>query len=514
MEKKRIYRGYLIFGLLLLLEMVWLFVNSGVVPALSGRADRLKAYALASRDDATILPGDIYDRNQKVLAETRSLTVLETAANGKRREKTVRSTQYPGGRSYSQLIGYTGSHSLNALADSLEEVVGKRRGYRLMAFLDEDNGQLWGDNGLYQTVNIDGRKGQSAVLTIDDELQQAVYQALAGEMEEEDSMGCAIVLNAKTAEILAMVAFPTYDFNDLNAAIAKMNEDEQETDLEPGFPISYKNARAPGSIFKLLTAVSLIDHGLEDYTVADESFQVDGWICNNSYTSDGKPIGYQTALERSSNVYFAHAALELGREAFEETAEKFLLTEDEILLDFGSIAYHWDLNVDDNKLAQTGFGQGNATLSGIYAAMITEAIANDGKMMKPYLIRELIDDNGKTVYEGKAETLTRPTTVSTANKVTQAMVAAARYGSTHHKGLGNTSEIFETYQVAGKTGTAQNGDAHDTLNAWFVSFAPADDPQYVVVVNQCKTNKGGYRMMKPAAEIYSYLFRNQGGQEE
>jgi peptidoglycan glycosyltransferase len=74
-------------------------------------------------------------------------------------------------------------------------------------------------------------------------------------------------------------------------------------------------------------------------------------------------------------------------------------------------------------------------------------------------------------------------------------------------------EVFSRYNVAGKTGTSENGDVKDTINSWYVSFAPADDPEYVVVVNQCKTdNKKGFRMMPAAAEIYEYLF-SEGKQQ-
>lgn len=73
-------------------------------------------------------------------------------------------------------------------------------------------------------------------------------------------------------------------------------------------------------------------------------------------------------------------------------------------------------------------------------------------------------------------------------------------------GLSDVSAVFEQYQVAGKTGTAEIGENRELNNAWYLSFAPADDPQYVVVVNQCKTKKSGYQMMSVAAEIYQYLF--------
>ncbi len=512
--KKLTERGricYLIVGLVLIFEIINLFYNSGVVSGLNERADKFKVYAMALRDDKTILPGDIYDKNGKTLVES-------TYENG---------TSYTNVMAYSQLLGYTGKRSLNPVADTVEQVVGNRADYRLMAFLDEDlEGEYWGEeNGLYAISDINSTKGQSAVLTIDDRIQTKTYEALAKQMSESTEQGSAVVLDAKTGEILAMVAFPAYDFNDLSSAKAQMIIDEKETGLEPGYPVTYKNAKVPGSIFKILTLVSLIDHGMESFTVEDTSFSINGWTCNNAYPSTGDKINYKTALEHSSNVFFAQSVLALGKENLKETAEKFMLIEDVfedsdgdgkddensqyLSLDFGHVPYKWDLNVPDDIFAQTGFGQGKTALTTIHAAMIVQAIANDGVMMKPYLVDKLINAEGKTVYTGKAEELSEATGKSTANKVTEAMLLAAKYASTHYKGLGNTAEIFEKYQVAGKTGTAENGendDENDTVNAWFVSFAPADDPQYVVVANQCKTHKGGYKMTETVAEIYQYLF--------
>ena len=509
--KKLTERGricYLLVGLVLIFEIVNLFYNSGIVSGLNERADKFKVYAKALRDDKTILPGDIYDKNGVTLVEN-------TYENG---------TTYTNVLAYSQLLGYTGRRSLNPVADTMEEVVGKRADYRLMAFLDEDlEGEYWGaENGLYAISDINATKGQSAVLTIDDRIQTKTYEALAKQMSESTEQGSAVVLDAKTGEILSMVAFPTYDFNELSAAKVQMISDEKETELEPGFPVTHKNPTSIGSTFKILTEVCLIDHGMEDFKVEDIPFTVNGWECNNAYSSAGEKINHKTALERSSNVFFAQAALALGKENLKETAEKFMLTEDVfedsngdgiddensqyLSLDFGHIPYNWDLEVSEDVFAQTGFGQGKTELTTIHTAMIVQAIANDGVMMKPYLVDKLIDSEGKIVYTGEEEKLSEATSKSTADKVTEAMLLAAKYASTHYKGLGNTAEIFETYQVAGKTGTSENGDKNDTVNAWFVSFAPADDPQYVVVVNQCKTQKGGYKMTETAAEIYQYLF--------
>lgn len=531
--KKTMERGqicYLIIGLVLIFEILNLFYNSGIIAGWNERADKFKVYAKASRDDKTILAGDIYDKNGELLAETKFETItyyepetyyeIEILENGEEKkvektrdilkEKEIIKTSYTNVMAYSQLLGYTGKRNLDLSADTMEEIVGDRNDYRLMAFLDEDLGEeYWGENnGLYAISDIDCGKGQSATLTIDNKIQTKTYEALAKQINESTEQGSAVVLDAKTGEILSMVAFPAYDFNELSDAKMKMITDEKETDLEPGYPVSYKNAKTPGSIFKILTEVSLIDHGLEDFKVEDMPFQVNGWQCNNAYSSVGDKIGYKLALERSSNVFFAQAALELGKENLKETAEKFMLTEDSnyISLDFGHVPYNWDLNVSEDVFAQTGFGQGKTELTTVHAAMIVQAIANDGVMMKPYLIDKLTDAEGKVVYTGTAEELSKATSKSTADKVTESMRLAAKYASSHYKGLGNTAAIFEKYQVAGKTGTAENGDKNDTVNAWFVSFAPADNPQYVVVVNQCKTNKGGYKMTETAAEIYQYLF--------
>ena len=529
---KRINSVFGLLGVILIFELAALLFNSAVVPGLSKRADNLKVFATAERDDATILPGDIYDRKGKELLITYHDTVVETekTENGeKKTEKVVRVAEYSDGKAYSQLIGYTGKRSLNILAESKDEVITGRNDYRLLAFLDYE--PYWkdkGNAGIYKTTNIDGRKGQSVELTIDDALQQKVYDTLLQEMNDETEIGSAVVLDAKTGEILSMVSFPSYDFNDLKSAKEKMLLDGEY--LESWFPVTYKNSETPGSIFKILMTVALIDHGKERLKVKDEPFTVDDWTCKNSYSFIDGEIGYKKALERSSNVFFAAAALELGEEKLQKTAGRFGLklnndqyadedkdgvddnfvdknkdgvsdTSQNISLDFGTVPYKWNLDVNDAVLAQTGFGQGKTELTSIHAAMITQAIANDGEMLKPYMIKRIFDEDGNTVYEGQTEVFSKATKKSTANKVTEAMLLSAQYRT-----KGTAAVLFEKYQVAGKTGTAQTGNKERPNNAWFVSFAPADDPQYVVVVNQCKVQKSGAQLKETVAEIYKYLF--------
>lgn len=514
MENKRSRKVYFIMALLMILELAVLFLRSGVIPGLSDRTEKLKAYGTAKLEDLRIIPGDIYDRNGNVVVESGENT-LTKEVDGKEVEYKERYTKYNNARAFSQLVGYTGNRALDLTADSVQGVVKERADYRLMRRLDDD---VWKENGIYATVNSEGSKGTSAVLTVDSRLQNAVYEALCKEMDDTKETGAAVVLDAKTGEILAMVAFPTYDFNDKASAINQMELDRENNNLEPSFPVSYKNAEVPGSIFKVLMSVALIDHGMEDFKVPNEEYTVNGWTCkpkNFQYggisSVQGDEIDLTTALISSSNVYFTKAALTLGKNALNETAEKFMLVEDEqsFMLDCGSVPYSWHLNVDRDVLAQTGMGQGRTEITTLHAAMIAQAIANDGKMMKPYVIQQLVNANGKTVYKGKAELLSEATSKRTADKVKAAMLATAQVNSVIHNNE-EVKEVFEEYQVAGKTGTGEVSDETEgetVNNAGYISFAPADDPQYVVAVNFCRTDRVGYEAMPVTADIYRYLFK-------
>ena len=474
-EKKtefRIRAAYIGISAVLLIEMWMLYYNSGSTTGLNPKADQYRQAAIAEADLNTIAARDIFDRKG-----------VKIVSNEEPGEDSVYADDY----AYLQILGYTGP---TKLVTGLE-VSDTQRDYRFM--------QYYRDN-LYKTTDVDGTKGQSFTLTLDHDLQVKVKELLLNEMELEDS-GSAVVLNAKTGEILAMVSFPTFNANDLDTTIHTLDTSEKEEELR--YPISYKGQRVPGSIFKIVTAVSLLDNGLENFTAQDKSFIVDGSRIVNVYPDPGDTIGYRDALIRSSNVFFARAALELGSDKLTETAKKFKVGE-YLELDFGSVNSNWDLDdAAPANLAHTGFGQGKTLFSTMTAAMMMQAIANDGTMMQPYLVRQIIDADGKVLQEGTEKVLSEVTSQNTADKITEALVATVDDEAPDIEG---GSDVYETYPIAVKTGTGENGDEEETDNAWFVSFAPADNPRYVVVVNQIKTHKWGYQMMDTAAEIYRYLF--------
>lgn len=474
---KRYVFVYVMFIVVFLVEMIAVFMNSGYVEGVNENADSFKQAAIAEADSNTIAAGNIYDRNQTLLVEN-------TAPK--------EDSKYVDDFAYSQTLGYTGPTKIvygTTISSS-------QRDYRLMEYYRSD---------LYKPVNIDGTKGNSLTLTIDHELQMKVYDVMSGIMDKNDDIGSTVVLDAQTGEILAMVSFPTFNVNQIDEGLNTMNTAPEEKEIY--YPMAYKNGKVPGSIFKIVTATCLIDNDMEEFQTEDTDFVVDNAHIVNSYGNKGDIIGYHDAIVRSSNVFFAQAALELGAEKMTETAKKFMIGE-ELELDFGTVVSNWELDEESlSELAHTGFGQGKTLFSTIYGAMTTQAIANDGIMMKPYMVQEITNAEGKTVETGKKQMLSEVTSKKTANKITKAMVDTTERHFSHL--TDSAIALCKKYEVASKTGTGENGDSQDTNNAWFISFAPADNPRYVVVMNQCKTDRFGSQLMESVMDIYQYLLEGE-----
>ena len=144
----------------------------------------------------------------------------------------------------------------------------------------------------------------------------------------------------------------------------------------------------------------------------------------------------------------------------------------------------------DNKktnVAAVGMGQGDLLVTPMNMALVASAIANDGQMMAPYLVESADLSNGYNVYAHKSEVLSQATDKETAEKVKKMMEKCVESGT-------GTSASVSGVKVAGKTGTAENtGDDH----AWFIAFAPADDPQIAVCVMMENAAKTGGQACGP-----------------
>lgn len=354
---------------------------------------------------------------------------------------------------------------------------------------------IYGTSGLESRYNdvlthsssaSDNKRGADLKLTLDKDLQNLAYEQI------KETSGSVVVLDVKTGEILALASSPSYDADSLE-------DNWQEVCSKENIFLSnaYQNPVTPGSVFKLITSKAILEQGMENKKVEDKgSLKVNGQTIKNYHGIEYGTLKWKEGFIKSSNVYFMTMALDMGGQILNDAGEDFLLGKD-IDLDFTRLHSGWDMgDYEDNIVAATAFGQGNTLVTPLQMAMITQSIAADGKMMTPWLISSVVNGKGKVMEEGREKLLKKTMDAKTARKIRKAMTEAGE--SCGLKRIGQ-----KKYKIAAKTGTAQRGDG--TNNAWLVTFAPADNPGYVIVVNRMKTKKIGKTLAPVVERLYESL---------
>ena len=444
-----------------IVEIYMLYRHTAIVEGVDQKTDAYKTEAIAACNRRTIVPGDILDCNGALLVENK---------------KIGEPGDYADDYAYSQVLGYL-----------------QNGGYRF---------QKLAEDMLYETRGIEDTKGNSIQVNIDHGLQERAAEILSNEIGGIDQVGSLVVLDAETGQVLTMLSYPSFNANELTSSITAM--DAANPNLEMRYPMAYKNGKAPGSVFKVVTLMAALENGMGENEYLDSSYMAGDYTVKNAYGNIGDWIDLKTALVRSSNCVMAQAAQELGAKRLTEMAGKCMIGKD-VELDFGTITSNWEVDDSDQEvLCQTGFGQGKLLTSTMNMAMLTQAIAADGVMKKPYLIKRVLSKDGKVVKEGSVEVLSEVCAPETAHTVKDAMHDAAQeYKSQADE---KTQALTDRYQICCKTGTSENGDEEGTNNAWMISFAPLDAPRYVVVANQIKCQKHGAELLDSIAEVYQYLF--------
>ena len=333
-----------------------------------------------------------------------------------------------------------------------------------------------------------GKKtGASLTLTLDTGLQEEAWRQI------KDFEGSVVVLKVRTGEILALASSPSFNLEELD-------DKWEEICGESGMllPNAYRNPVAPGSVFKLVTSREILEEEIDKESVEDKGYLVvNGQKIHNYNGTAHGTLSFSKAFVLSSNVYFMDRALKMGPARLEESAAAFLIGR-EIPLDFTTLKSSFDMeDGSDNLLAVTAFGQGNTLVTPLQMAMVGQSIAADGIMMKPWLVRSVTDGNGSEILKGEEQVLTETMQPKTARKLRRVMKKAAR-----HYGMRKVGS--EEYDIGAKTGTAQRGDGSN--NAWLVTMAPADKPEYVIVVSRLKTTKIGKDLVPIAEDLYDQIF--------
>ena len=322
---------------------------------------------------------------------------------------------------------------------------------------------------------------------------------LAAKLMGNDN-GSVVAINPVTGEVYCLYSNPSFDPNE-NKLIEnwdKLIEDENA----PFFARATQGLYAPGSTFKVVSAAAGIGKGFEDFTTDDEGkTNVGGKEFKNAGGKAYGLIGMEDAIRVSSNVYFTELSSKIGNDAFRKTARDFFVTR-KAPFDIGTKASDLDFeDFDKAELASVSIGQGKLQVSPFNMALVACAVANGGVIMKPYMVEEAFYDNGESIYNASTDTLSRAIDRESALMLTEYMKACVASGT-------GTAARVSGISVAGKTGTAENEKAGKT-HAWFIGFAPADNPQIAICVMKEYSGRGGGSVCAPiAGKIINHALKN------
>lgn len=428
--------------------------------------------ARAIINEQRVLRGTIYDSQGEVLAYSST-------------DSGVQQRYYPHGNLYSHLVGY----------------VSKNYG---KSFIEKEyNSFLVANDELNKIFNIDNalagkmNDGYDLHLTINHSTQ-----AKASELMDK-YRGALVAINPQTGEIIAMVSKPDFDPHEeyLNASWNELNKDESSPFLNRATMGLYP----PGSTFKMVTAAVMHINGMADYTLDDKTGKIDigGHEISNTKNSILGDTDIKKAFTRSSNVYFAKVGSEMSISSFTDIASKLMFN-----ASFGGDFPHMQSrfsvdSISKSEQAITAIGQGKTLTSPLHLAMITGAIANNGTMMKPYIVSSVQTKGGTVIQSNSPEVLSYAIPTETAAFVKELMVDTVEYGT-------GTNAKISGISVGGKTGTAENEltiEDPEKTHALFVAFAPADNPQIAVAVVLEYAGSTGGSIAAPIARevIKTYL---------
>jgi len=321
---------------------------------------------------------------------------------------------------------------------------------------------------------ISGQKNpaDNVVTTLNANLQQVAHDAL-GERE-----GAVVAIEPSTGKVLAMVSKPDYDPNSLVDNYQDIISDENSKVL---LNQSTQGLFVPGSIFKIVTSLAYLRSGGDP---DNYSYYCDGSISLDSDDGEsyikcygGEEHGQVNLLEsfaESCNSSFANLGLSISADKMNEVANSLLFNQ-ALPTKFTTAKSQFGLSSTDSQwqIGATAIGQGNTTISPIHAAMLVSAIANGGTLMEPYVIDEVQNTEGNAVEKYDPESYGTLVSSSEASRLTEMMKAVVSEGTGYKL-------ADKSYSVAGKTGTAEVVGRGN--NAWFVGFAPADDPKIAICV--------------------------------
>ena len=335
--------------------------------------------------------------------------------------------------------------------------------------------------------------GDTVVSTLNADLQTTAYNSLG------DRRGAVVALEPSTGKILALVSKPDFDPNTISENWDTLVNDETNSSL---LNRATMGQYPPGSTFKVVTAL--------DYFRTRGSFNGFSFDCQGSITKENHTIqcyngevhgteDFYTAFANSCNCAFAEIGTELGGASLLKISEDLLFNKKLPLTSYRKSSFTLNGSSGIPLIMQTAIGQGNTLVSPMHMALITSAIANDGLLMKPYLIDKVTNAGGDTIRTTEPTDYKRLMTSNEAALLGKLMEGVVQNGTASAlNGRG--------YTVAGKTGSAEydeNGSSH----SWFIGYSNVDKPDLVVAIIVEGGGTGSEAAVPIAADLFdAYYF--------
>ena len=356
-------------------------------------------------------------------------------------------------------------------------------------------------DGLINQMTGGPQPGNNVVLTLDPELQRIAYEGLAS---SDTGRGAVVAVNPNNGEVLAMASHPSFDPNTIDRTFPQLERDPNSPLINRAIQSLYP----PGSTFKVITAAAALEAGVSPSRTFfdDGTYELPGYTVHNFQGREYGKVTFTQALVYSINAIFAKIGVEIvGARALAQMAYNF---------GFGDSYDDFPLPVSASNLgpppsewtpgttAQTAFGQGEVSSNAFEMALVAAAVANDGEMMEPRLVREIRSPDG-IILDRPAPSVRREAlpagTARTLNEMMQKVVTEGELTTAEVPGV----------KVGGKTGTAESGNG--APHSWWISFAPADDPKIAVCAMVENGGRGDLAALPIADRVVEAYLKNGPG---
>lgn len=395
----------------------------------------------------------------------------------------------------------------NGIEKTYEKLISGTKGYRYVLVDSRQRQIARFQDGKDDLLPI---KGKDLVLGIEASAQKVAEEQFKGKR------GALVAIEPSSGEILAMVSSPEYDLNRFSYYTPKSFLDSIYSDpFTPLFNRATMSIHPPGSTFKMLAALAALDMG-----VIDESYSV---TCGGGFTfgrffkchGNHGTVNVVTAIEKSCNSFFYRLIYKIGIDKWKEYASKFGfgsmtgidLTEEVpgLIPDEKYYIKRYGENWPRSIMASLGIGQGEVSVTPLQLAVYASLIANDGKTKIPHVVKGYLDDKTEKLIPLEFKEISTGVSQSALDIVKKGMYLVVN-------GHGTATHIkLPDIEICGKTGTAQNPHGQD--HAWFVGFAPYENPKIAIAVLVENIGFGGTHaapIAKNVIQAYMNSFKGEG----